>query len=198
MVIAPTPANRGWLKNGNPPGDYCAAPRCGAKTRLGRCCGQPAMPNGRCRLHGGKSTGARTAAGRARCARARRTHDFYSAEIVALRRDARTHLRRMQVLLAGAHTRHRPAGHGVLRSISPMARRASAGIKPPMNADTRRYLAPTAVPDLAHRRSSAFIGGFESSSVAPPRSPVPAGHGVLRSFFRSALNRATRWLGLRA
>ena len=65
------------------------APRCGAKTRAGGCaCRQPAMANGRCRFHGGKSTGARTAAGRARCARARRTHGFYSAETVALRREA--------------------------------------------------------------------------------------------------------------
>ncbi len=31
---------------------------CGAKTRSGGTCKQPAMPNGRCRLHGGKSTGA--------------------------------------------------------------------------------------------------------------------------------------------
>jgi hypothetical protein len=28
---------------------------CGAKTRSGGLCRQPAMPNGRCRLHGGKS-----------------------------------------------------------------------------------------------------------------------------------------------
>jgi hypothetical protein len=31
-----------------------AGPRCGAKTRRGTECQQPAMPNGRCRLHGGK------------------------------------------------------------------------------------------------------------------------------------------------
>ena len=37
-------------------------------------------------MHGGLSTGPRTAAGRARCAAARRTHGFYSAEMVALRR----------------------------------------------------------------------------------------------------------------
>lgn len=29
--------------------------KCGAKTRKGEPCQQPAMPNGRCRLHGGKS-----------------------------------------------------------------------------------------------------------------------------------------------
>ncbi len=34
------------------------APRCGAKTRRGNDCQSPAMPNGRCRMHGGKSPGA--------------------------------------------------------------------------------------------------------------------------------------------
>jgi hypothetical protein len=34
------------------------SPRCGAKTRRGAPCQSPAMPNGRCRIHGGKSTGA--------------------------------------------------------------------------------------------------------------------------------------------
>ena len=34
------------------------APRCGAKTRQGSSCQAPAMRNGRCRMHGGKSTGA--------------------------------------------------------------------------------------------------------------------------------------------
>jgi len=34
------------------------AKTCGAKSkRTGKPCRQPAMPNGRCRLHGGKSTG---------------------------------------------------------------------------------------------------------------------------------------------
>ena len=33
--------------------------RCGAKTRPGRPCGHYAMKNGRCRYHGGKSTGAK-------------------------------------------------------------------------------------------------------------------------------------------
>lgn len=34
------------------------APRCLAKTRLAGVCQSPAMKNGRCRMHGGKSTGA--------------------------------------------------------------------------------------------------------------------------------------------
>jgi hypothetical protein len=35
---------------------HCS-PRCGAKTRKGTPCMNGAMPNGRCRMHGGKSTG---------------------------------------------------------------------------------------------------------------------------------------------
>ena len=34
---------------------HVRANSCGAKTRKGTACGQPAMANGRCRLHGGKS-----------------------------------------------------------------------------------------------------------------------------------------------
>jgi hypothetical protein len=38
-----------------------AAPRCGARSkRTGKPCQGAAMPNGRCKLHGGKSTGPRT------------------------------------------------------------------------------------------------------------------------------------------
>jgi len=53
----------GWLKNGNRPGDPHSAARCGAKTRQGGACQAPAMANGRCRLHGGKSTGPRGSMG---------------------------------------------------------------------------------------------------------------------------------------
>jgi hypothetical protein len=56
MIDNPMPL--GSLKNGNRPGDPRKAPRCGAKTRRGSVCQQPAMKNGRCRLHGGKSSGA--------------------------------------------------------------------------------------------------------------------------------------------
>ena len=34
-------------------------PRCGARTRSGGHCGHYSMPNGRCRYHGGESTGAK-------------------------------------------------------------------------------------------------------------------------------------------
>jgi hypothetical protein len=91
--------NRGRLKNGNPSGDYMTAPRCGARTRAGCSCRQPAMTNGRCRFHGGKSTGPRTEAGRERARTARLVHGFRSAEIIDLRKAAAATSRRLRALL---------------------------------------------------------------------------------------------------
>jgi hypothetical protein len=103
-------ANRGRLRNGNPSGDFLAAPRCGACTRAGCPCRQPAMANGRCRFHGGKSTGPRTAAGLARSRAARRTHGGYSAAIVDLRQAAAAHTRRVAALAQfGARQKATPA-----------------------------------------------------------------------------------------
>ena len=79
----------GWLKNGNPPGDPNTAPRCDARTRKGKKCRAPAMRNGRCRMHGGASTGPRTQEGIARSRRARWKHGFYSAAAKAERRSVR-------------------------------------------------------------------------------------------------------------
>lgn len=66
-----------------------ASPRCGARRRDGGSCQQPAMPNGRCRMHGGLSTGPRTEAGKAKARRARWLHGYYSEEAKAERREAR-------------------------------------------------------------------------------------------------------------
>ena len=57
-----------------------SAPRCGARTRSGVACRSPAMPNGRCRLHGGKSTGPKTAEGLERMRQSKITHGNYSEE----------------------------------------------------------------------------------------------------------------------
>lgn len=52
-----------------------AGPRCGATCkRTGQPCRGAAMPNGRCRMHGGASTGTRTPEGKARCQAAPRKH----------------------------------------------------------------------------------------------------------------------------
>lgn len=79
------PKQRGRLRNGNPPGDPTTAPRCGARTRVGRPCRGPAMANGRCRMHGGASTGPRTAEGLARLRAARTRTGLHTAEMRELR-----------------------------------------------------------------------------------------------------------------
>lgn len=75
------PGRGNWLRNGNRPGDPNNAPRCGAKTRKATPCRSPAMPNGRCRMHGGASTGPRTAAGLARSRHAHWKHGRYSSAL---------------------------------------------------------------------------------------------------------------------
>jgi hypothetical protein len=79
------PPALGRLRNGNPSGNPQAAPRCDARNRAGEPCRAPAMVNGRCRLHGGKSTGPRTREGLQRLRVARTVHGFYGEEGRAFR-----------------------------------------------------------------------------------------------------------------
>lgn len=53
---------------------------CGAKARRrnGLPCRQPAMKNGRCRMHGGKCTGPKTKEGKHRSAQANLKHGLYT------------------------------------------------------------------------------------------------------------------------
>jgi hypothetical protein len=61
-----------------------AAPRCGARSkRTGEPCQGAAMPNGRCKFHGGKSTGPRTPEGLERSRRANWKHGHFSREAKA-------------------------------------------------------------------------------------------------------------------
>jgi hypothetical protein len=60
------------------------------------------MPNGRCRMHGGESTGPRTLEGRHRIWQAHLTHGWYTNEAVALRREARSTLSALKDLLERA------------------------------------------------------------------------------------------------
>jgi len=90
----------GWLKNGNPPGDLSKVKRCSAKTRRGTRCQCPAMANGRCRLHGGLSTGAKTLEGIERIRMAVTKHGRYSAQAIAERRQFRQLMRQFRQTLA--------------------------------------------------------------------------------------------------
>ena len=93
-------SRRGWLRNGNPPGDFSSAPRCGAKTRQGTACQCPAMQNGRCRLHGGLSTGPKTVEGIERIRRALTKHGQYSGATLAEQRFIQTLTKKSRSLLA--------------------------------------------------------------------------------------------------
>ncbi|HVC62094.1 MAG TPA: HGGxSTG domain-containing protein [Acetobacteraceae bacterium] len=87
------PQPTGPLRNGNARGNPNLAPRCGATTRAGCSCRSPAMANGRCRMHGGASTGPRTAAGLAKASAAATRHGGYGVA-------AREHLRGIGALMA--------------------------------------------------------------------------------------------------
>jgi hypothetical protein len=63
QAVAQVVAANGRARNGLIRGEQC-----GAKTRKGTPCRCKAMRNGRCRLHGGCSTGPRTVAGKKRSA----------------------------------------------------------------------------------------------------------------------------------
>ena len=130
----PSPANRGWLRHGNRPGDFLASPRCGACTRAGGACRQPAMKNGRCRFHGGKSTGPRTAAGLQRSRAARLIHGGHGEGLRALRAAAAAAGRTLACLTPAP--RGVLAGHGLhptnrlSRPVPPAAGRAAI-VRPP-------------------------------------------------------------------
>lgn len=79
--------------------------RCGARTRRGEACRQAAMSNGRCRMHGGTSTGPRTPEGIARCTAAATKHGRRNAAAraqAALRGKARSAIATLRRLLVMA------------------------------------------------------------------------------------------------
>jgi hypothetical protein len=57
------------------------------------------MPNGRCRMHGGMSTGPRMAAGLEQSRRARWRHGHYSGQAKAEQREARVAVQLLRELL---------------------------------------------------------------------------------------------------
>ena len=81
----PVPPVGNRLRHGVRGGDPRTAPRCGARTRDGAPCKGPGMRNGRCRMHGGSSTGPRTLEGLQRLVQARTVHGTYGAEMRQLR-----------------------------------------------------------------------------------------------------------------
>jgi len=153
---------RGWLKNGNPPGDFAKAPRCGAKTRCGRPCQAPAMANGRCRLHGGLSTGPKTLEGIERIRRAVTKHGRYSAASQIERQQYRALLR---------------DGHELIHQIR-NAQVAGNGISsgPGRRADQRQSKGSTIFPNAVEstgERLDGRIAVARSKAVRPTSTQVP-------------------------
>jgi poly(3-hydroxybutyrate) depolymerase len=66
------------------------SPRCGARTRSGSPCCSPAMPNGRCRMHGGASPGAPKGT-----ANGNWQHGRFTNDAIARRRDLNAWIRAM-------------------------------------------------------------------------------------------------------
>jgi hypothetical protein len=84
----------GRLKNGGIPCDLSLLPRCTAMAKnSGNQCKQPAMANGKCHWHGGKSTGAPQ--GNKNALR----HGLYCKEVLAKSRRLRTLLVECKKLL---------------------------------------------------------------------------------------------------
>jgi hypothetical protein len=143
---AAPPTNRGWLRHGNRPGDFLAAPRCGACTRAGTACRQPAMRNGRCRFHGGKSTGPRTAAGLARSQSARLVHGGHGERLRALRAAAAQSCRTLARLTPAR--RGVLAGYGVHPTDRPSRVLPGGGAPPGSAARHRPIDAPAETPTI--------------------------------------------------
>jgi hypothetical protein len=160
-IAQPLLKNRGRLRHGNPSGDYLAAPRCGARTRCDASCRQPAMKNGRCRLHGGKSTGPRTPAGLARSRRARLIHGARARALLAFRAQANQTARRLLRLAATARSLAATA-----RSLAATAR-ILAGHGVHGSDFLFRFRAPAEGP-------AATPCGRVPHPVAPPPAPLQA------------------------
>ncbi len=74
---------------------FLTSPRCGAKTRKGTPCKSPAMPNGRCRMHGGKSPGPPKGNQNAF------KHGYYTKEAIEQRRYVKRLLKKSKELFEG-------------------------------------------------------------------------------------------------
>jgi len=76
-------------------------PVCGAKNRKGGTCTAFSMKNGRCRFHGGLSTGPKTETGKLRSRRGNWKHGLRSAEAIGSSRDVSELIRKCRKLMSG-------------------------------------------------------------------------------------------------
>lgn len=162
----PAADRSGPLRNGNPRRDLRTLPCCGARTRAGLSCRQPAMRNGRCRMHGGASTGARTEAGRDVLRAKATTHGFHTAE-------GKHFFRLIHALQATAR-------------LLNQARNLEVAEIEGAEADLAAFPQPEAIPArvkaaAARERSVSSVakGGADRSVVGGRRDPGPDGPPVV-------------------
>jgi hypothetical protein len=145
---------------GNP--NLARAPRCGARTRCGCPCQAPAIRGKqRCRMHGGRSTGPRTAAGRARIRAARTIHGGYGAQDRAWNRLTLILLRRGQVLCdAHRYRDNLPEDLCIRLDMAP------------------ELLPPLAFPDSLSPAQDRAIRKVEAEALAPWKATIAQARGA--------------------
>ena len=73
--------------------------KCGARNRQGKPCQGFGMGNGRCKFHGGMSSGPKTEAGKRRIAQAHYKHGRYTKKAKRLRKFARLMIAQTRLLI---------------------------------------------------------------------------------------------------
>ncbi|HVC59449.1 MAG TPA: HGGxSTG domain-containing protein [Acetobacteraceae bacterium] len=166
------PLRTGPLRNGNPRGNPNAAPRCGARTRSGCPCRAPAMHGKlRCRMHGGGSTGPRTAEGLAHLRAAHTTHGRYTGELRIMLRHYVTFHRRGRINLAALQLVDSlpPAARTRLHAMPPELRLPpypSLDQPPPSRAEERAFVRQEATALAPWKQAIAFA--IASRRAEPP------------------------------
>jgi hypothetical protein len=196
------PPRTGPLRNGNPRGNPNAAPRCGAKTRSGCPCKAPALRGKlRCRMHGGASTGPRTAEGLQRLRDARTTHGRYTAHSRARSRFLLSFARRGRVERAALRHEARLPPIAAMRLVSfppelTVPPYPSPGQKPLSRAEDRAFASAEAEALAPWKSAIAAAKASRHLPAIPPDEareldrlfavlPRPAPHAIIASAGRT-------------
>jgi hypothetical protein len=171
----PTPAAAPPTKKvrGNP--NLALAPRCGARTRAGCPCRSPAISGKqRCRMHGGRSTGPRTAEGRARIAAARTTHGRYGARWRAHNRRILSIARRGRVFRAALQYLERlPPDLAARFAQNPPELRMPPYTTGGTTAAQDRAMQRAEAEALAPWKQAIALARHAGRAARPPGSPLP-------------------------
>jgi len=153
----------GPLRNGNPRGNPNLAPRCGAKNRAGNPCRAPAMANGRCRLHGGKCTGPRTAEGKAAFIATHTKHGRYAAP----QRATNLYVRTLTVRTRLVREANRLSAH-LPRDMAARLAQGPDELWPPVHPSNAPYVTN---PESAWRSAKSLLTATFPNAARPDAAP---------------------------